>query len=55
MLFRSNSVTKGIEFLDPWRQPIWYLKHKDDSCILRSFGPDGISNTVDDIVSSRGE
>ncbi|MBM4156134.1 MAG: type II secretion system protein [Lentisphaerae bacterium] len=53
--WQTNQVTKGLEFLDPWNQPIWYQKYKDDSCILRSFGPDGVSNTVDDIVTMRGE
>jgi len=55
MDWQTNQVTKGIEFMDPWNQPIVYQRIKDDSCVLRSFGPDGLSNTVDDIVSTRGE
>ena len=44
-----------VEFMDPWGQPIAYRKFKDDTCELRSMGPDGQSNTVDDITSSRGD
>jgi type II secretory pathway pseudopilin PulG len=54
---QTNNATDpvSIDFLDPWNQPIAYRMVKQDSCELRSFGPDGVSNTVDDIVTSRGE
>jgi hypothetical protein len=55
MTWGTNETTAVVEFKDPWNQVYHYQKFKDDSCELRSFGPDGVSNTVDDIVTSRGE
>ncbi len=55
MSWRTNETTAVIEFMDPWNQAYYYQKFKDDSCELRSLGPDGVSNTVDDVITSRGE
>ncbi len=58
MSWQTNTMPSGpkyIAILDPWSQPIHYQKYKDDTCELRSLGPDGKSNTVDDIISSRGD
>lgn len=44
-----------VEVLDPWGNPIHYRFIRRHMCELRSFGPDGLSNTVDDIISSRGD
>ncbi len=36
---------------DPWMKGIEYTVNKDGSFVLRSYGPDGIPNNKDDIVS----
>lgn len=68
MRLRTNTSRspQHIEILDPWGNPIVYSRERyrpwggaeqftEDSFELRSFGPDGISNTVDDVVSTRGD
>lgn len=69
MRLATNSPAGGglryVAILDPWENPIIYSREKynpwssterfkEDHFELRSFGPDGISNTVDDVVSTRG-
>ncbi len=49
-----TNAAPGLSFTDPWGRPIGYKSAGPGACEVWSAGPDGVTDTPDDIRIRRG-